>query len=166
MKEIWKDIKDYEGLYQILNYGRVKSLHYRNQYSNKSKILSSRNNGDGYLSVILKNKKKYIHRLVSEAFISNPYNFNEINHKDENKSNNFVNNLEWCSKKYNCNYGTRNEKIGKNVIQYNKSMKKIKEYKTISEAGKLNNICIASISAVCKRKRKTAGGYIWRYKDE
>lgn len=166
IEEIWKDIPGYEGLYQVSNLGRVKSLHYRNKYSKKEQILKSRNNGDGYLSVILKNKKKYIHRLVAETFISNSNNFSEINHKDENKANNCIDNLEWCTRKYNCNYGTKNERVGKKVIQYDKKMNKIKEYKTISEASRETNIFNSSISAVCKGKRKTAGGYIWRFINE
>lgn len=163
-KEIWKDVKGYENLYKVSNLGEVKSLNYRK--SLKEKILKPRNNGDNYLCVILKGKKKYIHRLVAEAFISNPNNYKEVNHKDENKQNNNANNLEWCTRKYNCNYGTKNEKTSKKVVQYDKVMNKINEYKSISEASKKTKVFISSISAVCKKKRKTAGGYIWRYKDE
>ena len=137
-----------------------------NRYSNKEKILKPRNNGDGYFSVILKGKKEYIHRLVAEAFIPNPDNLPEVNHKDENKFNNYVNNLEWCVHKYNCNYGVRNIKLGKTIIKYDLFMNKIKEYKTINDASRECNICNTSISSVCKRKRKTAGGYIWRYKND
>ena len=110
--EIWKDIEGYEGLYQISNKGRVKSL--GNNKNRKEKILSCKPNNKGYLRVNLyKNgKKKHfsVHRLVAIAFIPNPNNLLEVNHKDENKENNHVKNLEWCTSEYNNNYGTHNER--------------------------------------------------------
>ena len=103
MKEIFKDIKNYEGLYQVSNLGRVYSV--RN-----NKILKPKLNKYGYLSVNLKYKgsrvTKSIHRLVGEAFIPNPNDLPQVNHKDEDKTNNCVDNLEWCTAKYNHNYGT------------------------------------------------------------
>lgn len=109
--EIWKDIKDYEGLYQVSNLGRVKS---------KRKILKAINSE--YLKVGLsKNgvqKTLTIHRLVAQAFIDNPNDYNFVNHKDENKHNNNLNNLEWCNNLYNVNYGKRNEKISKSQSKY------------------------------------------------
>ena len=166
MEEIWKDIPGFENLYQVSNLGRVKSLHYGNKLSNKQQLLKPRNNGDNYLTVVLKGKKYYIHRLVAQVFISNKKRLPQVNHKDENKMNNNVNNLEWCTAKYNCNYGTSRDKFKKKVIQYDKNMNKINEYKSISEAYRKSNIFISSISAVCLKKRKTAGGYIWRFSNE
>ena len=108
MIEEWRDIKGYEGKYQVSNLGRVKSLNYN--HTKKEKILSDYPNTYGYLYVNLykngKGKPFYIHKLVAQAFIDNPNNYREINHKDENKQNNRVENLEWCNRKYNCNYGT------------------------------------------------------------
>ena len=108
MQEIWKDIKGYEGLYQVSNFGRVKSLH------GKEKILKPYHKSTGYIQVILcKNYKtvaRMVHRLVAEAFIPNPENKSQVNHKDENPLNNVDSNLEWCSATYNINYGTRNHK--------------------------------------------------------
>ena len=110
--EIWKDIKGYEGLYQVSNKGHVKSLNYRR--TGKEGILKGRLDKDGYLRVgLCKNKKQkpfYIHRLVAKAFLPNPNNLPEVNHIDENKENNHVENLEWCDRKYNNNYGSRNER--------------------------------------------------------
>lgn len=108
MEEIWKDIKEYEGIYQVSNLGRVKSL----KHSKEGKLLKGRVTGKGYLSVALfrnsVRKSNSIHRLVAEAFIPNPENKPEVNHIDENKLNNDVSNLEWVTSKENSNHGTRN----------------------------------------------------------
>ena len=108
-KEIWKDIDGYEGLYQVSNLGRVKSLHH-----NKEKILKGSYNSKGYYFVKLcKNgisKSIFVHRLVAQEFIPNPDNLPIVNHKDENPRNNNVDNLEWCTQKYNANYGTVRER--------------------------------------------------------
>ena len=112
MCEIWKDIRGYEGLYQVSNLGRVRSLdrikrgaHY------KGKILVLSKDKDGYLIVGLHDSKRSntyrVHRLVAISFIPNPNDLPEVNHIDENKENNNVNNLEWCSTKYNLTYGSR-----------------------------------------------------------
>ena len=113
--EIWKDIKGYEGLYQVSNLGRVKS-------ERKNRLLKPRLQKNGYLRVNLydKNSKrstKSVHRLVAKAFISNPNNLEFVNHKDENKTNNVVSNLEWCTAKYNSNYGTKLERQSKALLE-------------------------------------------------
>ena len=111
MSEIWKDIPNYENLYQISNYGRVRSLH--NRYKNKL-YLKPCATSKGYLSVSLckdhTQKAFNIHRLVAEAFIPNPKNLPCINHIDENKENNIFSNLEWCTYQYNNTYGHRLER--------------------------------------------------------
>lgn len=114
-QEIWKDIKNYEGLYKISNLGRVKSLpKYAGRSYRKEKILKTYLDKNGYVKVILckNNKTRFlsIHRLLAEAFIPNPNDYPQINHKDENKQNNSLNNLEWCTCKYNINYGTRTKR--------------------------------------------------------
>ena len=114
MDEIWKDKKNYEGHYQVSNFGRVKSIKF-----GKEKILKQSIRHGYYCVVLSKNgilKNYFVHRLVAEAFIDNPDNLPQVNHKDECKTNNIVSNLEWCDRKYNINYGTRTEKCSKKCI--------------------------------------------------
>lgn len=124
MNEIWKDIKGYESLYQVSNLGRVKSLARKVIKKNyvsfkKERILKQQTDRYGYKKVILQRnyqiKTFSIHRLVAEAFLENPYNLPQINHKDENKENNCVLNLEYCDSKYNNNYGTRNKRVSETM---------------------------------------------------
>lgn len=132
MQEIWKDINGYEGYYQVSNYGRVKSFdtivpsgtknHIMHQRIRKGKFLKQFDNGRGYLKVTLGyngRKSFFVHKLVATAFIPNPNNYIEVNHIDENKYNNIVSNLEWCDRKYNCNYGTRNLRLSETKRKLN-----------------------------------------------
>ena len=131
MKEIWKDIKGYENLYQVSNLGNVRVLDrhvnsgikYNNKVKRKGQILKQFLKKNGYLQVVLSNNntRKYIavHRLVAETFLQNTHNLPQVNHKDENKLNNCVDNLEWCTAKYNCNYGTRTKRISKKLSKKN-----------------------------------------------
>ena len=167
--EIWKDIKGYEGMYQVSNMGRVKSLKH-----NKEKILKLHKGSRGYLDVKmcnLKQKRFSVHRLVAETFLDNPNNYTEVNHLDENKENNNVTNLEWCNHKYNINYGKRNMKMAytnsKPVVQLDKNYKIIKSYLSIKMASEVNNIKFANISNICNHiKGKSANGYYWYFLDE
>lgn len=135
MQEIWKDVKNYEGLYEISNLGNVRSLdkiinganQFGCKYKNrkKGKILKQHINKQGYKKVILVNNNKaknfQVHRLVAEAFLPNPSNLPQVNHKDENKQNNCVENLEWCNSSYNINYGNRNNLVAKKLKNYVKT---------------------------------------------
>lgn len=143
--EVWKDINGYEGYYQVSSYGRVKSLDCIKEiksphggYMNKrfkGRVLSPNDNGNGYLSVqLFKGKRKYIHRLVANAFLDNPSNYKEINHKDRNTKNNDVKNLEWCTRKYNVNYDNAKIRMSetrkRNKIKpWNKNIKHSEETK-------------------------------------
>ena len=167
MKEIFKDIKNYEGLYQVSNLGRVYSI--RN-----NKILKPKLNICGYLSVNLKYKgshvTKSIHRLVAQTFIENPYNFPQVNHKDEDKTNNCVDNLEWCSAKYNINYGTCRERAAqhfrKPVLMFDLNNNFIKEFNSAAEAGSYVNGNSSNIIGCCLMYEhyNSAYGYKWKYK--
>ena len=162
-EEIWKPIKGYELLYEVSNFGRVKSLRKTNNQYSEHVTHGSSDGKHGYLKVKLKNetgnKTFQVHRLVAEAFIHNPDNFPQVNHKDENKKNNCVDNLEWCNQQYNNEY-SHNKKI----CQFFGG-EKIAEYKSISYASQITKISRTSINNALTGWSETAGGYEWKYCD-
>lgn len=169
-RRIWKDIQGYEGLYQVSNLGEVRSLNYKK--TGNIQNLKQTSNKDGYLKVMLhkngKIKTYQVHRLVTLAFIENPNKYPCINHKDEDKTNNCVWNLEWCNYKYNNCYGTRIKRFsesrkGKCSGKSNPKAKKVqcintgKIFNTIKEAGEYYYIDKSCISKYLNGRIKYAG---------
>lgn len=183
--EIWKDIPEYEGLYQVSNCGNVRSLSHKVSCWNGFKMVIKNHSGKmltpqadklGYLRVRLsKNghmKSYLVHRLVAEAFILNIKDELLINHKDENPRNNHVSNLEWCSVIYNNNYGTRNIRMGNTMSNIKKKPVYCIEtntyYPSSLDAQIATGIKGSQISSCCNKRRyfNTAGGYHWKYSSE
>lgn len=173
----WKPIKGFEGLYEVSNTGMVRSLDHERKNKNGSYIQNGKilkigiNKRTGYLMVSLskdgKSKTQYIHKLVANAFIENPKEYKCINHLDENKNNNNVENLEWCNHKINDNHGTRNEriskKLSKKIKQYDLKGNYIKSWNSSVEIEKTIGIDQSNICLCCNGKRNSVGGYLWRY---
>lgn len=180
MKEIWKDIPNYEGLYQASNLGRIKSLE-KQVWNNHQmvvrpeKILKPFSDKKGYFRVKLyKNQKcktQKLHRVIAQTFIPNIFNKPEVNHEDGNKANNMVENLSWATSKENVNHAFRtglskakkgkNSKLSKKVYQFDLKGNFIKEWSCVSEAER--QLKIRNISSVCYGKRNRAGEWLWRY---
>ena len=161
--EQWKDII-YEKDYQISNLGRIKSFKW-----GKERILKPSLSKRGRLNVRLNGKNYLVHRLVAEAFIPNPNDYKEVNHKDENPQNNIVSNLEWCDRLYNVRYGTgierRSKTQSKTVLQYDLEGNFIREWASAMEC-KRNGYNQGHIIECCRKNRKTHKGFKWGYKDE
>lgn len=185
MTEIWKDIAGYEGKYQVSNLGRIR---------NNSIVLKPYTQlGYNYVGLWKDKKCKRfrVHRLVAQAFIPNPLNLPQINHKDEDKTNNSVwvnldgsidfekSNLEWCTQKYNNSYGTKTKKqlqtykerntsnAEKEVVMLSLDGDIINIYKSLSEASRQTGLSLGSLSAVCNKMphRLTLGGFKWKFKE-
>ena len=164
--EIFLDIKEYEGLYKVSNYGRVISLH--NKPYIRLMIFHITNNGYYRLNLFNNSIRKhyFIHRLVAEAFIPNINNYPCINHIDENKLNNNINNLEWCTVKYNNNYGTaidrRTMKLSIPIERKDLKIGEITRYKSMREAERITGIHNTNISAACNGKYKIVSSSEWK----
>lgn len=178
MKEIWKDIKEYYGLYQVSNIGNVKSLNYRR--SGEEKILRPMVDRGGYLQVELwrngKCKRLLVHRLVLMTFapIDNMKKL-EVNHKDENKKNNNLDNLEWCDKSYNNNYGSRTQRSAQSrsipVVQLDPTTNKVVNVYCSAREAEKQGFNQSNITQCCKNKFSRQGNniykdYKWRYMSE
>lgn len=171
--EIWKPIEGYEGLYEAGTNGLIRNY-------NTKEIKSTRPNKRGYLVVELYKcnvrKHKLVHQLIAKTFIPKEQWNESINHKDENKQNNRIENLEFCTMVENIKYGTRGLRSGlarfnhplrsKKILQLNKNGVIIKEWCSIAEAYRKNKICRPNIVKCLKGLRSHAGGYQWKYKEE
>lgn len=174
-KEIWLPVKGYEGLYEVSNFGAIRSLQKIDALGRlkHEKSLKANKRKNGYLKVSLyKNGKAnhyLVHRLVCEAFLPNPCGLRLVNHKDENKQNNHVGNLEWCDSKYNNNYGTSNYRQartkGRKIGQYTTSGLFVSDYFSISEAARRTGF---SASAICLglNQKKPTNGFFWKDVEE
>lgn len=181
-KEQWKPIPLYEGLYDVSTLGKVRSIAQYTNHHNivarpRPRMLKHEITHDGYVRVSLSNrgvqKHMMVHRLVALAFIPNPNNLPQINHKDENPQNNFVDNLEWCTGKQNCNYGLHRQRISqrlntkhhlsKPVARLDTSGNIIETYKSTREAARKIGVRSENISRCCNGKYKLVCGSKWKY---
>lgn len=192
-KEEWRDVKDYEGIYQVSSFGRIKSLDRIKEYKRGDKVIKSVVKGTliktflfswGYEGFVAskfgRTTTKYIHKVIAESFIPNPDNKKMVNHKDLNKLNNRIDNLEWCTHKENIQHyfkqphvkGSNAGKFGKDshqikaVIQYTLDGEFIKEYPSVSSVGFELGINISGIYKNCTGKSSKSNGYKWKYKNE
>ena len=171
ISETFLSVPGYEGYYEISNLGNIKSLR-------SGKLLKQASNKDGYKFVCLakdgKSRSYGVHRLVALAFLPNPENLPEVNHKDESHDNNCVENLEWISKKGNRNYGTYRERMSKSLKESGtnnksisaydkKTLKFVKSYDSITEAEKELGLSKGAIGKALSGRRKTSAGFVWKY---
>ena len=176
MREEWRPLVGYEGNYEVSNRGNMKSLNYN--HTGKENIMKPQKNRDGYLIIGLwkdgKAKWYLVHRLVASVFCENPHGYTEVNHLDEDKTNNCADNLEWCSRSYNLTYNDRAKKIGEKNTNHPKTSKPviaidvrtglILEFASSREAERETGIPHGNIIQCCKGKLNSCGGFYWMYK--
>lgn len=170
--EDWRDVIGYEGEYLISNFGNVKSLNFRN--TGEIRDMGIYDDRQGYKVTILhKNGVPHnhkVHRLVATAFIPNPNKLPIINHRDEDKANNYVDNLEWCTVKYNNNYNgsmvERNKLKRRATLQYDLENNFIREFESLTQIKDEFGFDRSAISRCCRGIQQTSYGFIWRYKED
>ena len=168
MKEEWKDVVGYEGRYQVSNLGRVRSMPVKSKTRfYKGDVMKISVDSVGYQNVSLSRKTHKVPRLVAKAFIENPNNYPCVNHIDEDKTNNRVDNLEWCTYKQNNNHGTRNARISENegraIIQYDLNGNEVKRWKSITDAANFYGVKRWTIGGCLKGRQHTSCGFKWGY---
>lgn len=171
MEEIWREVPGYEGLYEVSNRGVVRSLNYL--HTGRKRVLRLMKDNYGYLVVHLckdgQTKTLKVHRIVAQAFIANPLNLPDVNHINEDKTDNRANNLEFCTAQYNNNFGTHNARIAKTlsktVLQYDKSGNFVQEWPSVIEVQRRIGWLPSCISQCCHGKRKSAYGFVWSYSE-
>lgn len=160
-QRIWKPVVGFEGFYEVSDHGEIKSLR---SMKIRKPIFNSQN---GYNALVLSGdhfkKTMYVHRIVAEAFVENPKNYGFVNHKDENKLNNVVSNLEWCTKAYNNTYNEKTQRCCKKIIQIDPETGDSTPWRSARKAHEAGIANYKNISACCRGLRKSAGGYEWRF---
>lgn len=180
MQEVWKDVPEFEDSYQVSNLGNIRSKdRFVKTCGGGVRLAKARNIKpakcvNGYLEAQLSKdgtrRVFLLHMLVTSLFIPNPNNYAEVNHKDENIQNCRADNLEWCTSKYNANYGTRNarckesnKKYERSVIQYSKDGEFIKRWDCIADASRATGADESAIIRVCTNRQRTSLGFKWEY---
>ena len=162
--EEWRNIEGYDGRYQISNLGNVRATDFNHTGKVKVMRISIGTHGYPQISLSKNNKKKTfkIHKLVADAFIPNPFNLPDVNHRDENKQNNCASNLERCTKAYNNRYGTRILRTSQEFRQYDLSGNLIRIWKSGKDIEREEGYDRRHINRCCNGRRPTAYGYIWK----
>ena len=170
MKEEWREVYGFNVLYEVSNLGRVRTKYNSGKvYGKEYTYLEPCDNGNGYLRFNWKSSHSthtvYLHRLVAETFLENPNGYSDVNHIDENKHNNRVDNLEWCTHQYNCGYGTRNERVSSKRRLKIKCVETGTVYPSMREAANDYSVCVTAISNCLSGRAKSSCGKHWVYAD-
>lgn len=168
--EEWREVLGFDILFEISNAGRIRTRYSEKEgYIEEWLLIQPRFNASGYLCINIRQQKRQrtilVHRLVAEAFLENPHHLPEINHKDEDKTNNAAENLEWCTHEYNCRYGTRNERSARKNRKAVKCIETGVVYSSAEEAANQYGLCKTAILNCIKGRSKTSGGLTWVFAD-